>query len=453
MTQTKDINQTQEPLITQESRSKKHTVSILEEIHTEDIHTEDIQDIVGTPPNALLRWGITWVLIVLLGIIALTWFIRYPDIVQTPVRINASNAPKAVITRVSGNIATILVEENDSVLEGQSLAWMESTADHSQVLELLEKVYSMRDEQLEEMNSTSSIDAPKRLRLGELQGNYQAFYQSYLSFQGATNDGIYLKRRDYIHRDIDNVAQQRKQLERQVELQKREYSLAEEEFKRYELLAEKRVISPSEYQKQQAELFAKQHPLQQTYSALLANESNHMTKIKELTDLDNQISEEKSKFIQALNSLISEVEIWKRQYVLTAQQSGTIVYTSLIQPNQYIQAGEEVFRIDPGSTNFFGEVKVPQYNMGKIREGQEVLVKLDGYPFEEYGVLEGIIGKMTGVPYQDSIFLSKVDLKPVGLQSHIVLTTGMVGMAEIITEDASLLQRLLRNMRLILDRR
>ena len=420
-----------------------------------EVHTADIRDIIGTPPHGLLRWGNTWVLVVLLGIVALAAFIRYPDLVRAPVRINAANAPKAVISRVAGNLVGVLVKENEHVMVGQPLGWMESTADHQEVLELEERLRTLRDK----LNTASTaeslpplVEAPTGLRLGELQGSYEVFYQSYLTYRAATGEGIYLKQRMYIEQDIENIEKQRAQLIQQQELQQQEYGLAEQEFKRYETLAEKKVISPAEFQEAQAALLAKQHPLQQTESTLLANEASRTAKTKELADLDNQIAEEKSKFMQALNSLISDTEQWTRQYVLAAHQEGTVTYAGIIQPGQYIEVGREVFYVNPGSSDFFGEVNVPQYNMGKVKVGQEVLVKLAGYPFEQYGVVRGAIGKMSSVPYRDSIFLSRIDLEPIAPGSPIRLTTGMTGTAEIITEDASLLQRLLRNIRLVLAR-
>ena len=78
------------------------------------------------------------------------------------------------------------------------------------------------------------------------------------------------------------------------------------------------------------------------------------------------------------------------------------------------------------------------------------LLKLDSYPFEEYGVLEGEVTKLSKVPYRDSVFLSLVQLDSIAPQRNILLTTGMQGTAEIITEDASLLQRLLRNINKVL---
>lgn len=419
-----------------------------------EAHSEDIQDIIGQPPSALLRWGITWVLFVLIGIIALSAFIRYPDIVRAPVRINAVNAPKAVICRLSGSIVNILVNEGDTVKSGQPLAWMESTADHAQVARLMEILQHIREGLYSQANTVpANMIAPSGLRLGELQPGYQTFYQSYLTYQAATGSGIYLKRRAYILSELQNVKQQRAQLESQGQLQQQEYELAEGAFNRYQQLADRKVISPAEYQQQQALLLAKRHPLQQTQSALLSNEASQTAKVKELADLDNQIAEERSKFLQALNSLISEIQQWKLQYVLTAPANGSVVFAGIIQRNQHVDAGQEVFHVNPGSSDFFGEVILPQYNMGKVKEGQEVLVKLDSYPFEEYGALSGQVGRLSAVPYRDSIFLSRVDFRPMVSQKTVQLTTGMSGTAEIITEDASLLQRLFRNIRLVLNER
>jgi HlyD family secretion protein len=173
--------------------------------------------------------------------------------------------------------------------------------------------------------------------------------------------------------------------------------------------------------------------------------------LKELTDLENQIREEKSNFMQALNSLISEIDRWKSQYILSAPLSGAIVFAGVIQENQHINIGQEIFYLNPGSTDFFGEISIPQYNMGKVKEGQKVLIKLNSYPFQEYGVLNGEIKYVNSVPVNDSIFHSQVLLQSANLHKSIILKPGMRGSAEIITQDMSLLSRFYRNMNLIVD--
>src|SRR5690606_16990671 len=133
----------------------------------------------------------------------------------------------------------------------------------------------------------------------------------------------------------------------------------EKEFEMYKKLFDKKVISQAEYQQQQSEFLAKHYPLQQTSSSLIANETNLLAKKNELVDLGSQIDDERSRFMQSLNSLISEMEQWRRQYILTARVDGILVYAGFVQENQYIEAGQDVFYVNPGSTSFFGEAAIP----------------------------------------------------------------------------------------------
>jgi hypothetical protein len=173
------------------------------------------------------------------------------------------------------------------------------------------------------------------------------------------------------------------------------------------------------------------------------------SKQKEILELDNQVTEEKGRFLQALNSLISAAEDWKIKYVLSASQSGKLSYAGIVQENQVLSANQEVFYVNPGNEEFFGEMAIPQNNMGKIKEGQEVLVKLKSYPFEEYGMIRGRISYISEIPYKDSVFMSKVNFKiknSSDMKKPIHLKQGMIADAEIITQDATILQRLTRSL-------
>jgi len=87
------------------------------------------------------------------------------------------------------------------------------------------------------------------------------------------------------------------------------------------------------------------------------------------------------------------------RYILSASQAGKFTYVSIVQENQVFTAGQEVFYVNPGSEEFFDEMAIPQNNMGKVNEGQKVLVKLKSYPYEEYGMLTGTISYINEVPY------------------------------------------------------
>jgi len=409
-------------------------------------HTDDMQDIITTVPSWILRWGITIFFGILILIISLSSLIKYPDIVKTQLKIESPNSPKPVVTKVPGKLIRLLVKENTMVKAGRALAYMESTGDHEKIWRLTANLKGLQTQVLQNKPVILVLFLQSdNIRLGELQSAYQTFYQEYLNYKSAVNDGFYLKKRTFLQNDLVALTQQTQQLNQQKQIQQRNFAIADDDYQMHKKLEKEKVETPAELRQQESKYLAQKEPLVQTESALITANNNYAAKQKDILELDNQIREEKAKFLQALNSLISQAEDWKSKYILTAPQSGKLSYAGIVQENQVLSANQEVFNINPGNEAFFGQMAIPQDNMGKIKEGQEVLVKLKSYPFEEYGIIGGKISYIADVPYKDSVFISKVDFKVRSvsdMKKPIHLKQGMVADAEIITQNATILQRI-----------
>ena len=412
-------------------------------------HSDDIQDIISAPPSWLLQWGITSIVLLITIIVTLSAFIKYPDIVRAELKITSFNSPKLVVTKVPGRLSRLLVVDNQVVHVGQPLAYIESTANHSDVILLIDQLHLLLKQfQSDGDNISSAFYKNKQYRLGELQPVFQIFYQEFITYQASVNSGAWIKKQSFLQEDLVNILKQREQLQKQKLLQQRDYTLATEEFEMHRKLFKEKVETLVEFRDAESRYISKQFPLPQTDAALLSTEASYSAKQKEILELTNQVKEEKAKFYQALNSLISQADEWKNKYILSASQKGKVAFVGVLQTNQVLQAGQEVFYINPENNNYFGEMVVPQDNMGKIKKGQRVLVKLKSFPFEEYGMLCGKITNINDVPFKDSIFYSQVsfDLKSSNyLKRPVHLKQGMLADAEIITEDATVLQRIFRN--------
>lgn len=422
--------------------------------YSEQVHTEEMHDIITSPPAWLLRWGITIFFAMLVLLVSLSAFIRYPDTIKTQLKINSLNSAKPIVTKASGKLIRLLADQNQEVKAGQTLAFLESTADHAEVLRLLDDLKELqRQFSYGELSSVKSFTPPVSLQLGELQNSYQGFYQACLAYEASIEEGFYLKKRDFLQKDLSFIRSQREQLLAQRALQEKDYELARQEYEVHKSLFEQKVEALLEFKREESKLLAKEYPLQQAKAALTQNASAFSAKEREILELDNQIKEEKLKFIQALNSLVSEIELWKSSYVLSASQDGVLALNGIVQENQHLDANQEVFYVNPGNTSFFGEMSIPQYNMGKVEQGQKVLIKLKSYPYEEYGTIWGKIESISDVPLQDSVFVSKVSFSADDFpkrSKQIKLKNGMLAGAEIITENTSLLGRLFRSINKLL---
>lgn len=424
------------------------TMGIKEKKNYRDTHSEDLQEIIARPPSWLMRQGIGFVLLTVVMIVGMSAFIRYPETVKTSLRINALNAPKVVVTKVPGNIVRLLIGEGEVVTSGQELAFMESTAKHEDVLNILDLLYSVRDSSggSLDFDMLSVITSPALLRLGELQGAYQNFYQAYLSYMSTLEDGIYLRKRGILLNELKYINEQENQMRITYGLQGQELEIARQEYEKYRVLAEKQVISPQELKQQEALLLGKEQSIPQMENNLLTLKAGILGREKELSELDNSIQEEKKKFNQALNSLISEAESWKKQYVISAPTEGQLIYSGILQENQFMESGSTLFYVNPDNASYFGEMYISQHAFGRIKPQQNVLVKLHSFPYEEYGYIKGQVQSISDIPIRDSVFLARVELHRTPEDSLIRLKPGILADADVITDDRSVLERIWYNM-------
>jgi HlyD family secretion protein len=423
-----------------------HTLS---ELNQQTRHSDDMQDIITAVPSWLLRWGITLFFSILVLLLSLSAFIKYPDIVKSQLKISSPSVAKPIVPKVNGRLDKLLVTNNQIVTAGQPLAYIESTANHAEVLSLLTGLKKLHDQMLAgNVIDKAFFNKADDNELGELQGAYQTFIQSYIAYSASVQNGFLVKKRTYLLQDIDGLGKQTNQLQAEKKLQQRDADLAEEEYNMHKKLEKQKVETPAELRQQESKYIARKAPLLQTDASLITAHTNLLAKQKEILELDNQVAEEKAKFMQALNSLISQAEDWKNKYVLLASEAGKVTFAGNVQENQVVSPNQDVFYINTGNEKFFGEMNIPQDNLGKVKQGQRVLVKLRSYRFEEFGMMKGTISYISDVPFKDSVFTSRVVFtsKISDMKKPVTLKQGMIADAEIITEDATILQRLTRNI-------
>lgn len=419
------------------------------------LRSDEVQEFISRKPNFFIRWGtlLFFCILILMGTVC--WFIQYPDIVVSKARLTTMNAPKEVITRTEGKLQQITATNGGKVKQGAVLAYMESIANPVAVSHVQSNLDSIL--LYVSQNSTDKIvqffpdySQQQYLKeLGELQQPFQTFMQSFISFRDFINNGFYLRKRNMLQTDLNNIARLNTILKEQQTLLEKDLALSKQTFEANESLAKDKVISPLDYRNEQSKLIAKQLSLPQIKSSIVANESQQNDKRKELAELENQIIVQKNNFIQALQSLISQIQQWEFKYLLKAPIDGTVQMAGFYQQNQFIKSGQLLFYVQPDSMQYFSEIFIPQYNFGKVTIGQDVLLKFLAYPYEQFGIVLGKIEFISPTP-TDSGYLAKVTL-PNGLTTNYGKTLqyqyGLFAQADIVTENMRLLERFYYNIR------
>jgi multidrug resistance efflux pump len=159
--------------------------------------------------------------------------------------------------------------------------------------------------------------------------------------------------------------------------------------------------------------------------------------------------------IQAsLKSLNSFVDEWDLTFSLVSPMSGRISYFTNLVNNEFVNADQRLMAIIPEDERYLAIVHIDQQGYGKIMLGQRVMIKVNNYPFQEFGQLYGSVQTISKVAGERGYVL-KVSLTQGLLSTYnkeITYQPNMTGTAEIVTEDLRLIERIFNSIRKIFDR-
>jgi HlyD family secretion protein len=147
----------------------------------------------------------------------------------------------------------------------------------------------------------------------------------------------------------------------------------------------------------------------------------------------------------AYSELLSAIENWEQTCLLVSPIEGTVTFNAFWTNLQFVNAGDKVLAVVPRNQGgITGRIQSPASGSGKIKPGQRVNIKVQGYPYMEYGTLQGRV-KTISLISNEAIYSIEVEL-PQGLKTgtgKILDFPGeLTGLAEIVTDDRNLFSRI-----------
>ena len=160
--------------------------------------------------------------------------------------------------------------------------------------------------------------------------------------------------------------------------------------------------------------------------------------------------------IQSFDQLKRSIRDWELRYTLTSKLDGEVSFLDFWSENQTVNAGDVVFTIIPkDGSEYVAKLKTPAQNSGKIKLGQEVIVRLENYPDTEFGTLEGKIEKISVIADEEGMYAIDVSLPDTLITTfdkEIDFQQEMRGTADIVTEDLRLIERFFYQLRDVFKR-
>ena len=414
-------------------------------------HTE-ITEILGKPPSAIIRWGNTIFALIFLLLILLSWTIQYPDVIETNFVLQSKNTASAVIANASGHLLSITKQDKAEVHKGEVLAVLSGTAAYEDVTTLEQAIEGF----LQNDNFPKAL-LTKKLQLGELQGNFSQFVLDYTANGFQANHRFAETNISQIKQQITNLQLSIDELAKIQSVTANEAQLARRQFLDKQSLYSSGAIDRFELESFKSKEYQKDKELKQIALSMLDKKKE----INQMQAQIAQITQNKATSNQTLSSslmekaqlLRSNIVEWKLKYLLVAPVDGQLSYGQLRQEKQYIQEKEVVFNILPVSKDKLSDsirvdLYLPQNGAGKVAINQQCLLKLDAYPYAEFGMLEGKIKSKALIPKDNKYYLEITLLNGLTTTFHknLAASQQMTGTAMIITEKKRLLNRLVEKI-------
>lgn len=417
-----------------------------------ELRSESVQEILSNPPSWIVRWGNTVIFIAILFVIAISVFVKYPDFISSQVVITTQNPPEKIEARTSGKLEQVLVQNQHNVKSGEVLAYLETTAIYKDIIELKSILDSFKPQ-------SNSFDFPiqktRVLSLGEIETTYIQFEKAYTDYTLQKQLQPYSVERASGQQTISEINSRVRNLENQKKIEQSKVQLAKIDFERNEKMFAKGIISTSQMEQARLAYLQAQQGLENINLSISQLYESRVGSNKGIQSADiNQKQDETTyhvSVLQTYDELKRALRDWEQNYLFKSSIDGKVSFQQYWGENQFVKSGEIIFTVLPDDrNNLLGKLVVPAQNSGKIKPNQKVLIKLDNYLYQQFGIVEGKVRNISLSPDTEGNYYVEVEL-PNGLKTSynkdLIFDKEMRGSAEIVTEDLRLIERVFYQFR------
>lgn len=419
-----------------------------------EFRSENVQDILTTPPHWMIQWGNTLIFIILLTIFVMSYFLKYPEFISAPIFITSQNPPEKLESRTNSKIEKIFIKNGEVVNENEVLMVLQSSANYEDILKLKNIVDSLNQNQI----FSFPVNEVSKYKLGELQSDYNIFSKAF------QDEKLFSKLQPYGPENLaanQSLTENRSRiaiLQQQRQLEVSKLDLSKKNYDRSQTLFDQGVISKMELENEKIKYLQAEQNLKNLNISLSQSEEsiNNLNKTKSGATINSEKDKinYSSTIVQSFEQLRKSLKQWELAYLIISSTNGKVSFQQFWGENQFLKAGDVILSILPNEKSaIVGRMFVPTANSGKIIPGQKVLIKLDNYKYQEFGIVEGKVQNISLTPDKDGNYYVDVIL-PKGLKTSYNKTLPfdkeLKGNAEIVTQDLRLIERFFYQIRKLL---
>lgn len=333
------------------------------------------------------RWSafIIWTLVSVAGF-GILWaaFAKIDETVQATGKLEPLGSTIDIKAPMGGVIKEILVKDGELVQKGQILIEMDTTAAKARLNALIQ----VRDRTLADLElsrgqlgasvNRENLNENQRRRLDSLRSEFESRVAASQS-------------------TIDQAKSQLKATIHQFNAKTKALAIREKILQDITPLAAEGAMARSQYLKELQEVELLRGEVQSLQANKLKAEQsirelqNKLANTKSLSLIDFSTKiEEGQKQIAQLTNQISETKLTLRYQELRSPSPGLVFDLQPSAPGYVVNSEKPVLKIVP-TDKIVARVFISNQDIGFIKKGQNVKIRVDAYPYNEYGELSGTI--------------------------------------------------------------
>jgi hemolysin D len=410
--------------------------------------SQPLQTLLDHPPSTLPQRMLLGGLIFSSAFVAWAWFGQISDVSHANGRLVPEGEVYKVQPVMEGEVAKILVKEGQQVRANQVIAELDTQLVATTV-ERLKK--SLADSQLEltqtqELVAKTQLEKQTRQAIAVAQVNFQqsAIHQA--------ADTAITQRRLLEQLQTDVVAYQTR-LARIQPLIKEGAISSNHLFEIEQALRDRQrsiIQTQGDLQKSQGDAKQLQAKLAQTQAE---GQQSQLETQQQLGQLDIKIAELQEK-INTAAGLLKEANTRLKQSFLYAPVAGVVSSLTMRNVGEVAKPGQTVVEIAPAKAPLILSAIVPSRSAGLLKPKMPVNLKLDAFPYQDYGTISGKVSTISsdskadeqaGAVYRVEIALDRNYV--IHNQQKVFFKAGQTASAEIITRQRRIADILLDPIR------
>ncbi len=412
-------------------------------------------EVVETPASPLGRAGL-WFLIVAVGLALLWSFVGQLDVVVTaPGKIVPVNRVKVIQPTELGVVRAIHVQDGQEVKAGQLLIELDPTtagADDAQARTGLRaaRIDSARSEALLRYLNSGQLRFASPAGVEPQVSSVQRELVTAQVQEYEARRGVLTRQRAEHAADLAAARSEQAKLRETL-------PLLEKQLQGRRSLAEKGYFSKLKVLEMEEEWIERIRNIEvhgaaaMKAEAAIAGIDQQLAQIRsELTRTTVKDLAEARDNMNLRGSEIEKTDMRRGLMRLTSPVDGTVQQLAVHTVGGVVEPAQPLMVIVPKGSQLVVEAKVPNKDAGFVKVGQPLRVKVDAFPFTDYGTINGTLVGLSSDAIEDEklglFYMARVQLAKSAISGgsrSIPLTPGMAVSAEIKTGRRRIIQYLL----------